>query len=230
MRKLLVWVLGLFFVSHAAGQGLSPNIPQTVDTTAKYLFYLHGGIIQEVGIDAVSEYYGKYEYIKILDTLSSRGFFVISERRPKGTDEIDYAGKVFRQIDTLLRRGVPVENITVVGASQGAYIAVETANLLMKPKVKYALLGLCSEYAVGYFLKYRKKLCGDFLSIYESSDPKASCDKILNDKNCKDGYREIRLDMGNSHAFLYKPYREWVDPLVDWASMKSVIGGETEGK
>jgi hypothetical protein len=30
------------------------------------------------------------------------------------------------------------------------------------------------------------------------------------------GYKEIKLSMNNGHGFLYKPYREWVHPLVKW--------------
>ena len=30
-------------------------------------------------------------------------------------------------------------------------------------------------------------------------------------------YKEIELNLGLEHGFLYKPYREWVVPAVDWA-------------
>jgi hypothetical protein len=29
--------------------------------------------------------------------------------------------------------------------------------------------------------------------------------------------REIVLDTGLRHGFLYRPLREWVEPVVDWA-------------
>jgi hypothetical protein len=29
--------------------------------------------------------------------------------------------------------------------------------------------------------------------------------------------REILLDTGLRHGFLYRPLREWVEPVVDWA-------------
>ncbi len=120
------------------------------------------------------------------------------------------------QIDTLLNAGVLPENIIVVGASLGAYITIETANILKNRKINYAILGLCNEYNLNYYSKYRKELCGNFLSIYESSDQKASCDKLLTEQYCKSGYKEVRLNMGNGHGFLYKPYKEWVQPLVKW--------------
>lgn len=190
--------------------------PADAKTSGQYLFYLHGGIVQQYGVNAVSQTYGAYDYLDILDTLRNYGYEVISERRAKGTEEEKYAEKVSNQIDSLLNLGIKAENIVVVGASQGAGIAIETAHRLRNDKIKYALLGICNEYNVNYYAKYRDSLCGNFLSIYESTDQKKSCDQLLAVPYCKSGYREITLDMGNGHGFLYKPYRDWVAPLVEW--------------
>jgi len=203
-------------ISNTIGQTISTIIPKKVDPSKKYLFYLHGGVVQEYGVYAVSKDYGAYEYLKILDTLSSYGYIVISERRPKGTDEVEYAEKVSKQVDTLLKGGVAPENIIVVGASQGAYITIEAANMLKNQQIKYAVLAVCNEYNVNYYSKYNKELCGNFLSIYESSDHKGSCNKLLMEQHCKSGYEEVRLDMGNGHGFIFRPYQEWVHPLVKW--------------
>jgi hypothetical protein len=45
-----------------------------------------------------------------------------------------------------------------------------------------------------------------------------SCLKLFEDKHCIMGIKEIKLNMNNSHAFLYKPYKEWVYPLVNWVN------------
>ena len=217
MNALIVFIsIFLLSFSNIIGQTISSSIPKKVEPSKKYLFYLHGGIVQEYGINAVSKYFGPYKYLDILDTLSSCGYHVISEARPKGTDEVEYAGRVSTQIDTLLNAGVLPENIIVVGASLGAYITIETANILKNRKINYAILGLCNEYNLNYYSKYRKELCGNFLSIYESSDQKGSCDRLLTEPHCKSGSKEVRLNMGNGHGFLYKPYKEWVQPLVKW--------------
>jgi hypothetical protein len=186
----------------------------------KFLFYLHGGIVQEQGINAVSARFGAYKYQSIVDTLKRFGYHVISEVRPKGTVEITYAEKVAKQIDSLLRAKVSPENIIVVGASQGAYIAIEVSWKLKNPRIRYAIMALCWEYSLNYFSKYNPELCGDFLSIYESSDSKGSCDGLLQEKFCKSGYKEIKLAMGNGHGFIYKPFPEWVLPLIQWIETK----------
>jgi pimeloyl-ACP methyl ester carboxylesterase len=204
----------------AGAQSISGFLPLTVDTSQTYLFYLHGGVVQDQGIHAVSEYYGKYEYLAILDSLRSRGFQVISEARPKGTEVEDYAAKIAGQVDSLLEKGVSPRKIVIVGASLGAYMALEAAHRLQNSNVSYVLIGLCSEYAVSRYLSYGNNLYGNFLSIFERSDSKASCREIFKDKPAETRFHEIELNMGIDHAFLFKPYDEWVIPMVEWIEGK----------
>ncbi len=206
---------------YSYSQSINPFVPKTPDPDQKYIFYLHGGIIQAKGADAVSDYYGKYEYNKILDSLWENGFYVISEVRPKDSKEDEYAKKVQIQIDSLRGGGVPSENIVILGASLGAYIAVEVAYLMKDHKINYALLGLCSDYAVDYYQKYQGELQGRFLSIFESSDSKKSCKSIFIDLPDSSTFTEIKLNMGIDHAFLYKPYQEWLSPFVKWLNQKA---------
>lgn len=197
-------------------QKVTATPPTIIDPAGLYVFYLHGAIVQEKGPYAVSEYYGAYEYFPILSALSNYGYHVISEVRPRGTVELAYAEKLSKEIQQLLSSGVPPQNITVVGASMGAYITLDLAHLLQQQQINYALLGLCSDYAINYFSSFKDRLCGNFLSIYEASDSKGSCKKILDSPACKKGYQEIKLNMGIDHAFLYKPYKEWLIPLTEW--------------
>lgn len=197
-------------------QSITTSVPKNINPSEKYLFYLHGAIVQQQGPNAVSEEYGNYEYQKILDTLASYGFHVISEVRPKNTRVEEYARKVSTQMDTLLGAGLKPENIIMVGASMGAYITIETAHLKHNEKINYAVLGLCAPSALDYYQKYSDELCGNFLSIFEESDSRHSCSDILSNQNCKAGFKEIELHMGNGHGFLFKPYAEWVHPLIEW--------------
>lgn len=205
-----------FFQEYFQRSRVTTGVPAFVDPNTVYLFYLHGGVVQDQGADAVSQYYGAYKYHDILDTLSGRGMHVISEVRPKDTDERIYAAKIARQVDTLLNLGVTPENIVIAGASLGAYIAVEAAYRLQNPNINVALLGLCTDYSLDYFQSYRDKLCGRWLSISEQSDPKGPCTRLLDNPDCKSGYRELELETGYDHGFLFRPYRAWVDPLVQW--------------
>ncbi|MCR9254309.1 MAG: hypothetical protein NXI20_28105 [bacterium] len=230
MKKLFkpfrTWGIFLFVLTmlqvvsykNSEAQVLRNNIPTNADSTDRFLFYLHGGIIQDMGINAKSPRYGTYEYTTILDSLVARGFVVISERRMPGTIEAEYAGKMSLQIDSLLEQGVPKKNIFVVGASLGAYVAIELAKIRKDEFLNYALLGLCSDYAIDLYKPDKNQLCGNFLSIYEASDKKKSCYPLLEVTYCKQGYKEVRLNMGNGHGFLYKPYTEWLEPIAKWAN------------
>jgi hypothetical protein len=184
------------------GQSIRISVANDIDTTKTYLFYLHGGIAIEQG-KGISQYYGVYEYQGILDTLASYGYKVISEARPMGNHEGKYADRVVAQVDTLLKAGVNPGRISIVGASAGAYITIDAAVRLKNKNIRYAILGMCRP---DTYKNYSgKEICGDFLSIYESSDPHGSCLKLFEDKHCKTGIQEIKLNMNNSHAFLYKP-------------------------
>ena len=183
----------------------------------KYMFYLHGGVVQEQGINAVSHIYGKYEYVAIVDAIQRNGFKVISEVREKETEDKDYAEKIKFQIDSLIANGIMPRNIVVVGASAGAYIALESAIMVNHSDIKYALIGLCSDYALDYFSPFKDRFIGNFLSIYESSDSKGSCALLFSIPLSQVRFKEIQLHMGINHSFLYAPHEEWVKPLVDWA-------------
>ena len=188
----------------------SPNFPQVRHflltlVPTQLTIHEHGGIVQAQGEDAVSDLFGPYKYRDILNTLKQKGFWVISEVRPKESTELEYAQKVSDQIDTLLAEGISKENILVIGASLGAYITVELANIRKDSELRYVLIGLCSDYALELFSNYKDALCGDFLSIYELSDQKTSCMPMLDDDNCKTGVKEISTNMGIGHGFLYKP-------------------------
>lgn len=209
-------VLGIFPVNNANAQNASSSVPRKINHDGIYLFYLHGGVVQAQGANAISPYFGKYEYHAILDTLKNQNFYVISEVRPKNTIEEEYAKKIIKQIDTLINKGVPDKNIVVVGASLGAYIAMEASILNRKENIRFVILGLCSEYALNYFTKEKNKFCGQFLSIYESSDSKGTCFDIFQNLENGSSFEEIELNMGISHAFLFKPYNEWVKPMVNW--------------
>ena len=88
--------------------------PTSIDPSKRYLFYLHGRIIEGQGIPAVSPDYGTYEYEAILGKLTSFGFTVISEQRSKDADGMKYAEQVAGQVTKLLEAGVPTKNFTVV--------------------------------------------------------------------------------------------------------------------
>ena len=109
----------------AQNDGVLINVdPLKIDRNARYLFYLSGYIVEAGNIRPTSPKFGVYEYEKILETFKQSGFVVISEARKKDPEIEAYALKVTEQVRRLLKAGVPPKQITIVGASQGSWIAM----------------------------------------------------------------------------------------------------------
>lgn len=182
---------------------------------ARYVFFLHNMYLELFGLESAHKEYGKVEYRQVLDYYRKEGFVVMSEIRPRGTDGDVYARKVAAQVDSLLRNGVVAEDITVVGTSKGGYIAQRVCDIMKNPRISYVFIGSCSDEAGISGMKYY----GRILSIYERSDDIGrSCRTINEGKgNRVAEFREIELNTGLKHGFLYRALPAWLEPSVKWA-------------
>jgi hypothetical protein len=192
------------------------EIPRDIDSKGRYLFYLHGLIIENEGVRPTSPKFGVYEYEEILETFKHKGFIVISEPRAKGTDPEQYAAKVIEQIKNLLKAGVLPQNITVVGASRGGGIAMITSTRLKNRQVKFAILAACGDWAV--YKKVGVDLWGAILSVYDVNDDIAgTCSDFFEKSTGISKKKEVVLKLGLGHGILYRPLKEWVDLVTEWA-------------
>jgi hypothetical protein len=194
------------------------SVPDTLDPSEQYLFYLHGLIVEVAGIRPKSEEHGYYEYQLILEELAKEGFVVISEAREKGTEVKDYAEKIVSQIKQLMASKVPPENITVVGASKGGVIAAYVSTMLQEKEIHYIFLaGLFEKCLVDSNLK----LYGNVLSIHDSSDTQSITPELYFQRSAGLGtFKKIVLSLNLGHGLIYQPYREWIDPLLQWSEKK----------
>lgn len=199
----------------AQTQGIVLNdVPQKIDTKARFLFYLHGYIVEAGNTRPTSPKFGVYEYEQILDTFKQRGFVIISEARKKDPEVEPYAAKVTEQVRQLLKAKVPPKQITVVGASQGSWIAMLASTYLENRNVNFVFIAACS--ADDGFLKL-VNLYGNVLSIYEKSDLAQSCQKYRTDATGINEWKEVEVSTGLNHGFLYRPMKEWIEPTIAWA-------------
>jgi hypothetical protein len=191
-----------------------PRAPERPAARARYLFYLHGKIVEDQGADAVSPELGRYEYAAIVKHFADSGFTVISEVRARDTDPEAYADSVVRQIRRLLAAGTRPQGVTVVGASKGSVIAMLVSTRLAEP-VRFVLLANCNDYVLR---RFPLRLHGEVLSIYEASDSLGrSCEALFEQSPRLARKEEIRLEIGLEHGFLYRPLREWLGPTVAFA-------------
>lgn len=195
-----------------------PYIPANPDITKHYLFYLHGLIVEEAGVRPKSEEHGYYEYELILEELAKEGFTVISEARKKGTEIMPYAENIASQIKKLLTNKVSPANITIVGASKGGIISAYVSTMLREKGINYVFLA-------GLFEKCLKdanlKLYGNVLSIHDRSDKLSMTPTLYFQRSEGLGqFEEIVLALDIGHGLIYRPYREWIDPLLSWVKIR----------
>lgn len=205
-----------------ASTDISPfSFPDEIDQNRRYLFYLHGKIIEDQGLPAISPVYGEYQYVEILQTLERSGFVVISELRSKNTDGIAYAQRIASQVKSLLKANVPPGSITVVGASKGAAIAVAVSNILKNSDINYVLLGTCHPSLIEEWKQQNITLYRNVLAIYDYADDEysGSCEDLFSFSKGRGlgRYDEIVLQVGAGHGILFQPLKEWVLPTIQWA-------------
>ena len=180
----------------------------------KHVFYLHGMIVEIQGINAVSEQFGPYEYQAIIDALKAAGYEVHAEVRTTQTDFNTFCEKTSGQIDELIGKGISPRDITVIGASKGAQMAMKISSLNENP-VNYVLLGANSDRLEK---DYDWKLHGYILGIYEASDQiagKGYTHWINHSPEAKE-FKQLKISTGLGHGFLYTPNPAWMDPSNEW--------------
>jgi hypothetical protein len=202
----------------------SYEFPSSINPANRYMFYLHGRILEDQGIPAISPEYGEYQYDAILRTLQNYGFVIISERRPKNANVWEYAQRTAQQVDKLLAASVPPGSITIVGASKGAAIATLVSSLEDNSQVNYVLLGTCHSTLIDEWKKQGLILTGNVLAIYDFVDKEysGSCEELFSFSKGKglNRHDELVLQVGTGHGILYEPLSEWVLPTVRWANQE----------
>lgn len=216
MKIFFQTVLLYFAAGSLSAQAILTEAPTQPDPSAKYLFYFHGMFLENNPLEALHPQNGKFEYAKIKEAFRSKGFTVISEQRPKGTDAQAYASKIVSQIRTLIAKGVSPNKITVVGGSKGSYIAQFVSTQLQNRYVNYSILAGCSETSS---YKPSIHLSGNVLSVYEASDTLAqSCQYLKDSAGVLGEFKEIKVELGVQHKIVFQPYPEWVNPTIEWAN------------
>ncbi len=209
-----VWLLILLAAIAPARAGvIYTDVPESPEITTTYLIYLHGRIIENSGPRPTDSRYGLYDYPAVLEALSSRGAVVISAQRSPDTDMNKYAGVVVSQVEDLIARGVPPENIVVAGFSKGGGIATRVSSFLRRPQVRFVLLAACPNGTPAP----QVRLTGHVLSVYEASDMLAgSCKPMADLPEHPQSFKEIRISTGKLHGAFYMPLPTWVDPVLEW--------------
>ncbi len=181
----------------------------------RYMIYLHGRIVEDGGRLPTDSTFGVYQYDAILDSLRQGGFVVLSDQRPPKANSDSAATRVAAQVDSLLRLGVPPEQISVVGFSKGGWIAVLASARLQNHAVSFVFMGACGPWTND---SPDLHVAGRLLSLYEQSDSLGvSCAPMLDRRTPGSAAREIALDLGLGHGTFFQPRSAWLQPVIAWA-------------
>jgi hypothetical protein len=226
-RSIVLLVLAtMVAVAACASMSVHPHreifddVPATIDPGARYLFHMHGWVVEEYGpVGAVRT---GYWWRWTVEAFADRGFVVISEARTPNTYVQWYALTVARQVARLRAAGVPSDHITVTGMSKGGVITVLTTAAIADPNVRFVVLAGCplswwgSAIQAG-FQAFGRAPQGRVLSMYDRYDSVVgSCSRYFPNSPGLT-FKEMIFDAGRGHALFYTPDRLWVDPVVAWA-------------
>lgn len=208
MKKLISTLLLIMPLLQASAE--------EVKTDQKYVFYLHGRIIEQGNPKPEHPEFGLYDYPAIVSKFSEHGFSVIAEQRKGGTKHLAYAKKLASQINNLIDAGVNPEDITVVGFSKGGNITAITSSMLNNDQVNFVLMAICGAWHEEQDMFKNIKLKGHILSIYEETDVAGSCESLASRTPKPASFKEVAINTGKDHGAFYLPRDEWFQPLVSW--------------
>jgi hypothetical protein len=182
-----------------------------------YIFFLHNRFLEEHGLEESHPEYGRAEYAEIILAFEQEGFVVLSEKRGGNVNARAYALKVKVQIDSLLSTGVEPNRITVIGTSKGGYIAQYVSTLANNPDLNFVFVASYRDSDIERIPEI--SFCGNILTIHEKTDDYGV--SALRRKETSalqvNHFKEVELNTGLKHGFLFKPLQEWIEPSVKWA-------------
>jgi len=118
----------------------------------------------------------------------------------------------------LIKNGTEPKKITVVGTSKGGYIAQYVSTLANNQDLNFVFIASFRNSDIQNIPEIN--FCGNILTIYEKSDPfGVSSLERKKISNCEiKHFKEIELNTGMGHGFLFKALKEWIEPTIKWAN------------
>lgn len=216
MKKLINLIpLVLFLIFTSCN---SNKEDQKSETEKDYIFFLHNKFLEENPDGTFADKYNvTVDYKGILQSFKNDGFVVFSEKRSPKANERAFAKKVVSQIDSLISKGVQPDHITVIGTSKGGYIAQFVSTFAKNPDLNFVFIGSFQDTDIEEIPAIQ--FCGNILTIYEKSDiyGVSAIRRKETSKLKVNRFKEIELNTGLKHGFLYIASDEWIKPCKMWA-------------
>jgi S-formylglutathione hydrolase FrmB len=221
-RVLPFFARNLAFVIDAVAASAPANIPNSempakIDPAKNYLFYFQPGFVDRSGPVVATKAYGTYDMWEIIRGLQSRGFTVIAGLHEKDNYARTEATRIAPKVKQLLAAGVPSDHITLSGYSKGGVIALMAAEEVADARVNVVAMGICStKFRPDEVAEIAKiHFAGRIMVMHDSAEETNDVCKALPSSLTR---RELTSGLGIGTYF--SPRREWIDPLVEWATQK----------
>ena len=219
LRAMICVLVSLGFGSVSYAKPASYEMPSTIDSSARYVFFLHNYYVEKHGPN------GACKYHDILKAFEDNGFTVISEVRSGKIVPSEYAKKIVRQVKKLLDAGVPPKRITIAGHSKGGVITLCAASQLRNPNIGYIIMAGCKIKSLEKAYPDFTQIKGELLSIYASSDSIAnSCQNEFSKAIIGICYKEITFNSDKGHQLFFQPEDIWIDPVMTWINQRGTNG------
>lgn len=193
-------------------------VAQETDSDQRFIFFLHNQFLEDNALHVRHPEFGVVQYREVIKAYEENGFTVISEKRKGNVFPKTYAVKVREQIDSLMSGGVAASHITVIGTSKGGYIAQYVSTYMQNPNLNFVFIGCYQTDDIQFLPEI--DFCGNILNIYEKSDPlgNSAIERVETSTCDRSHFKEIELNTGLRHGFLFRPLKEWIEPSVAWAN------------
>ncbi|WP_037317922.1 hypothetical protein [Salegentibacter sp. Hel_I_6] len=202
-------IIGIIFCSIINARGQQDH---------RHLFFLHNRFLETHDLNELHPEYGRTEYAEIIEKFKKNGFTVISEKRNENVNAREYALEIVQQIDSLIKKGINSNRITIVGTSKGGYIAQYVSTIANNPNLNFVFIASFRDRDIEAIPEIN--YCGNILNIYEKTDPfGVSAKARKTSSTCElSHFKEIELNTGIGHGFIFKPMEEWIKPTIEWAN------------
>jgi len=184
----------------------------------RFVFFLHNRFLEEHELNELHPEFGRTEYNEIIAEFKKGGLKVISEKRNGNVNAREYAIGIVTQIDSLIKNEIEPRKITVVGTSKGGYIAQYVSTLANNQDLNFVFIASFRNSDIQNIPEIN--FCGNILTIYEKSDPFGVSALERKKKSICEikHFKEIELNTGMKHGFLFKPLKVWIEPSIKWAN------------
>ncbi|GAA4242142.1 alpha/beta hydrolase [Winogradskyella damuponensis] len=189
----------------------------------RFIFFLHNRFLEEHELNDLHPEFGRTEYNEIINKFKKSGLKVVSEKRNGNVNAREYASGIVNQIDNLIKNGTEPNKITVVGTSKGGYIAQYVSTLANNPSLNFVFIASFRNSDIENIPEIN--YCGNILTIYEKTDPfGVSALERKKTSSCEiEHFKEIELNTGMEHGFLFKPLKEWIEPTIKWSKGNYIV-------